>query len=266
MTKRGKRSKRWTIEGKVVIVTGSNQGIGKATAIALAKQGATKVILACRDYDHGVEAAAEIQAMVDPSKTTVVCMFIDLASNEAVRDFAKKILATEKRLHVLVNNAGIIAPTYRQTSVDGNEITFATNHLGHFLLTNLLLPLMKRSTPARIVNVSSHWFMMWLYQQGFNLEDPNFEYNAYSSFTSYSQSKFANILFTYSLHQRIKGTGISTYCLHPGVIGTNIVRDFHPIWATLYPMLMKSPATGAKTSVYCATEPGIEHLSSNYFM
>ena len=273
MPKRGKHAKKvsrqpWNIVGKVVLVTGANTGIGKATVLELAKMGAQRVIMACRNLEQAEKAADEIRQKIDTNQTTLVIRHLDLSSMESVRKFCKQMLASEKKLHVIINNAGMLAPSRLTRTVDGHELTFATNHLGHFLMTNLLMPLLKKSAPARIVNVSTHWFMFALYSYWFRLNDPNFvqDEKAYWNPAVYSHTKYCNILFTHSLAKKLQGTGVTAYSVHPGVIGSDIARDFNIVFRTLVPYVFPSTKNGAKTSIYCATEPGIEHLSSNYFM
>ena len=211
-----------TLNGKTVIITGANSGIGLETAVDMAQRGA-RVIMACRSTEKGEKAVTEVRKRT--SSTNIIFMYLDLSSLESVREFAKEILDSEEHLEILINNAGISCPFY-WTTEDGFEAHMGVNHLGHFLLTNLLLPLLTTSQPARIVNVTSS-----LYKKS-----PEFDFAAmrsptkpsgYSGFVAYSQSKLANILFTRALARRLEGTGVCAYVIHPGVIfRTGIVRHY----------------------------------------
>ena len=204
------------LDGKTVIITGANTGIGLETAVDLAKRNA-RVVLACRSVERGETAAVEVKER--SGNDNVVFIQLDLASLDSVRKFAAKILEEEPRIDILINNAGVFNPTYRK-SADGFELTFAVNHLGHFLLTNLLLDRIKEAPSARIVNVSSG-----AYKNGLiDFDDLNPE-QSYSSMKAYSRSKMANILFTRRLSKELQGTGVTVNALHPGVIYTNIFRQ-----------------------------------------
>ena len=207
---------RAKLDGKTVIITGANTGIGKETAIDLARRGA-RVIIACRSAEKGEEAVVEVRAKSDNDK--VVFRRLDLASLESVRRFASKVLEEEPTIDILINNAGVMACPYSKTE-DGFEMQFGVNHLGHFLLTNLLLDRLKESPAARIVNVSSMGHKL---AKRINFDDLNSE-KSYSSFVAYSQSKLANILFTRSLAKRLVGTSVIANCLHPGGVRTELVR------------------------------------------
>ena len=209
---------RAKLDGKTVIVTGANTGIGKDTAVDLARRGA-RVILACRSAEKGEEAVVEVRARSGNDK--VVFRRLDLASLESVRQFASSILEEEPTIDILINNAGVMACPYSKTE-DGFEMQFGVNHLAHFLLTNLLLDRLKEAPTARIVNVSSD---AYTYAKGINFDDLNSE-KSYSPLVAYSQSKLANILFTRSLAKRLAGTSVIANCLHPGVIRTELGRHF----------------------------------------
>ena len=203
------------VNGRVVVVTGANTGIGKAAALALARRGA-HVVLVCRSEERGRQALAEVRsAAVDGGADLVA---IDLASLAAVRAGAAEILARHARIHALVNNAGMVS-MQRQVSADGYELTFAVNQLAPFLLTELLLPRLTASAPARIVNVASEAHrrcqMRW--------DDVLLE-RSYSAVFAYAQSKLANILFTRELARRIAGSGVTANAVHPGVVATDLVR------------------------------------------
>ena len=248
------------MQGKTVLVTGANQGIGKATAIALARKGATVVLLA-RSADKGKAALAEVQSAAGAVKAELIVA--DLSSQEQVRRAADELKARHDRLDVLVNNAGVFVPG-RHTTVDGLEETFAVNHLGYFLLTHELLPLLKASAPARIVNVASEAHrsakMAW--------EDLQFERRPYRGMRAYGQSKLANILFTYELARRLEGTNVTANCLHPGVIASGFGQTYGGAMSILVkigrPFLL-SPEAGAKTSVTLASSRDVEGVTGTYF-
>jgi len=247
------------LHGKVCLVTGASSGVGKATASGLAALGAT-VVLACRDSGRG-EAAR--QAIVRESNNQDVSVgLVDLAHLDSVRSYADEFLKKFSRLDVLVNNAGIYA-SKRVVTADGFEATFAINHLAHFLLTNLLLDLMKASAPSRIVNVSSE-----AQSRGhINFNDLQGE-RKYSGWKSYPQSKLANVLFTYELARRLEGTEVTVNCVHPGTVRTNFGRNnggFLGLIVRVFAPLMLSPEQGAKTVIWLASSPEVEHSTGKYF-
>lgn len=247
------------LHGKVCLVTGSSSGIGKATASGLAALGAT-VVLACRDSGRGEAARQEI--IRESNNQNVSVGLVDLARLDSVRLFAADFRKKVPRLDVLINNAGIYA-SKRVVTVDGFEATFAINHLAHFLLTNLLLDLMKASAPSRIVNVSSE-----AHRGGhINFNDLHGE-RKYSGWKSYPQSKLANVLFTYELARRLEGTGVTVNCVHPGSVRTNFARDNGGLMGLIvrvFAPLMLSPEQGAKTVVWLASSPEVEHSTGKYF-
>jgi retinol dehydrogenase 12 len=248
------------MKGKTVLVTGANQGIGKATAIALAQQGADVVILS-RNPEKGRAALDDVQAASRGGKAEL--LVADFASLADVRRAAAEFRAKHKRLDVLVNNAGLIVPE-RHLTIDGLEETFAVNHLAPFLLTTELLDLLKASAPARIVNVSSeahrgakmHW------------EDLQFANTRYKSFRAYGQSKLANVLFTYELARRLQGTGVTANALHPGVVASGFGQTYPGYLSFLVkvarPFLLTNEE-GARTSVHVASSPEVEGVSGKYF-
>ncbi|XP_038124844.1 retinol dehydrogenase 12-like [Cyprinodon tularosa] len=251
------------LDGKTVLITGANTGIGKETAIDLAKRGA-RVILACRDKDRANNAAEEIKKK--SGNTNVVVKKLDLASLQSVRLLANDVAANEKRLDILINNAGVMCCPPWKTE-EGYDMQFGVNHLGHFLLTNCLLDLLKQSAPSRIVNVSS-----LAHERGkIDFDDINQQKN-YNPWKSYSQSKLANVLFTRELAKKLEGTGVTTYSLHPGVIRTELGRHFFPnmaLWKrVLYTPLsffIKNPREGAQTTIYCAVEESLQNESGLYY-
>ncbi|XP_077454632.1 retinol dehydrogenase 12 [Stigmatopora argus] len=251
-------------DGKTVLVTGANTGIGKETCRELARRGA-RVVMACRDMSRAGRAAEEIRAST--GNGNVVTRHLDLASLYSVRQFAKDFLDSEDRLDLLINNAGVMMCPKRLTE-DGYETQFAVNHLSHFLLTNLLLPKLKSSAPSRVVTVAS------VAHRGGHIDfsDLFFASRPYGPLQSYRQSKLANVLFGRELARRLRGTDVSSFCVHPGVIRTELGRHVEsrfPLCGALLRLparlLMKTPRQGSQTSLYCAVTPGLEELSGCYF-
>ncbi|XP_054425402.1 retinol dehydrogenase 14 [Pteronotus mesoamericanus] len=259
------------MHGKTVLITGANSGLGRATAAELLRLGA-RVIMGCRDRARAEEAAGalrrDLRLAGGPDAGGVgelVVRELDLASLRSVRAFCQEMLQEEPRLDVLINNAGIFQCPYMKTE-DGFEMQFGVNHLGHFLLTNLLLGLLKSSAPSRIVVVSSK-----LYKYGdINFEDLNSEQSYNKSFC-YSRSKLANILFTRELARRLEGTNVTVNALHPGIVRTNLGRHIHipllvkPLFNLLSWAFFKTPVEGAQTSIYLASSPEVEGVSGKYF-
>ncbi len=248
------------MQGKTVLVTGANQGIGKATALALAQKGA-RVVLVSRSRDKGLAALADIQAA--SGATDLELLVADLSSLAQVRRLAAEFKARHDRLDVLVNNAGVLVPTRRVTA-DGFEETFAVNHLAAFLLTKELLDVLHAAAPARIVNVSSSAHRGARMQWG----DLQFDRHRYNQWRAYGQSKLANVLFTYELARRLDPSKVTANALHPGVIATGfgqtyggamsmLIRMAHPFFA--------SPESGARTSAYLASSPEVERVTGKYF-
>ena len=248
------------MSGKVCMVTGANAGIGKVTALELAKMGAT-VVMVCRDKAKGEAAQAELQSQ---SGNQGVDLFMaDLSSQRAIRQLAQDFKDKYQQLHVLVNNAGI-AQSKRILTEDGLESTFAINHLAYFLLTNLLLDVLKASAPARIINVSSEAQASGT----INFNDLQGE-KKYSATRSYCQSKLANVLFTYELAKRLEGTGVTVNCLHPGAVATNFAKDTGGLFGLVSRLARPfelTPEKGAQTSIYLASSPEVEGVSGKYFV
>ena len=253
-----------SMTGKVCLVTGATNGIGKETALALAKMGATTIIVA-RDPAKGAAVLEEI--MRQSGNDGVELMHADLASLDSVRKLAADFQAKHQQLHVLVNNAGVYNIKRSETQ-DGFEATFGVNHLSHFLLTNLLLDVIKASAPARIINVSS------ASHKGakINFDDLQSE-KSYRGLSVYGQSKLANVLFTYELARRLEGTNVTANALHPGVVltgfGANnagIFRLLFRVFQTVARPFMLSPERGAETSIHLASSPEVEGVTAKYFV
>lgn len=247
------------LDGKTVIITGANTGIGKETAIDLSKRGA-RIIMACRDPERGQAAVKEV--IESSGNEEVVYMKLDLADSKSIREFAEAVNKDEPKLNILLNNAGVMVCPYGKTA-DGFEMQIGVNHMGHFLLTYLLLDLIKKSAPARIINVSS-MAHSW---GSIKLDDINSE-KSYDKRAAYSQSKLANVLFTRSLAKRLEGTGVTTYSLHPGVVKTDLWRHLSgPQQAVMkvFSPFTKNSSQGAQTSIYCAVEPSLEKETGGYY-
>lgn len=248
------------MKGKRVLITGANQGIGKASAIALGKMGAS-LVLVCRDGEKGRAAVADIQR--ETGRGDVELILADMGVQADVRRAAAELKAKHDKLDVLLNNAGVLV-TSRRTTKDGIEETFAINHLGYFLLTNLLLDVLKKSAPARIVSVSSDAHkgsrMQW--------DDLQYAKTKFRPFSVYSQSKLANILFTTELARRLEGTGVTANCLHPGVIASGFGHTYGGFTSVLVKIaspFLTTPEKGAATSVYLASSPEVEGVTGKYF-
>ncbi len=241
---------------RVWIVTGANSGIGKATALGLARLGGS-VVLACRNAERGATAREEIVRSTGNDKTPV--MIVDLGSQVSIRSFVEDFRRTHNRLDALVNNAGIFRRR-RHVTVDGLEEQFAVNYLGGFLLTHLLLDLLKASAPSRVVNVSSS-----AHEGGrIDFDDLQGE-GRYRGFRAYGQSKLAQVLFTYELARQLDGTGVTVNACHPGVIRTNFGRDDWPWAVHLVRPFFKSPEKGADTPIYLAASPEVGGVTGKYF-
>ncbi len=247
------------MQGKTVLITGANQGIGKASAVALGRLGA-RLVLVCRNGEKGRAAVADIQRS---GASDVELIIGDMSSQADVRRVAADFKARHDRLDVLLNNAGVLVTT-RRTTTDGIEETFAINHLGYFLLTHLLLDVLKASAPSRIVSVSSEAHrrvrMRW--------DDLEFRTTEYSSFAAYGQSKLANILFTRELARRLEGTNVTANCLHPGVVASGFGSTDGGVMSVVmkiaHPFLI-TPEKGARTSIFLASSPEVEGINGKYF-
>jgi NAD(P)-dependent dehydrogenase (short-subunit alcohol dehydrogenase family) len=257
------------LEGKKYIVTGGNSGIGFATVEQLAKQGAN-VILACRKISEGEKARSRILLNIPNAKIEI--MNLDLSDLSSVRRFAEDFCNKNSELHGLVNNAGVMFTPEGKTK-DGFETQFGTNHLGHFLLTELLLPTLKQSAPARIVILSSCFHDNAQGREGkIFFEDLNFEKRKYDGWEAYAQSKLANLLYARQLGKRLSNTGITAVSVHPGWVRTNLIRGFMPLWVQnilLMPIFklagMIEPWEGAQTTLYSLLAPEVEKNNGAYY-
>jgi NAD(P)-dependent dehydrogenase (short-subunit alcohol dehydrogenase family) len=244
---------------KTCVVTGANSGIGKEIVRGLAAKG-WRVLMVARDRERGEDARAEVSRSTGSS--TVELVICDLASQRQVRELASTVLDRCDRLDVLVNNAGLVLGK-RMLTEDGFETTFAVNHLAPFLLTNLLLERLKASTPARIVTVASDAHR----GATIDFDDPGGR-RGYSPWRAYSQSKLANILFTRELARRIRGSGVSANCLHPGVVRTGFGRQGPVsvrVGVRIIGLLLLSPKKGADTALWLATSPDVEGANGGYY-
>jgi retinol dehydrogenase-12 len=250
----------WTLEGKTVLITGATGGIGLAAAVAMARQGA-HLVLVGRNQTRGLDAISEIRRRAGSDRAEF--LRADFSSLAEVRRLALALLAEDRPLHVLVNNAGTMN-TSRKLTVDGFEEMFAVNHLAHFLLTRLLLPRLQACAPARIVHVASnaHSFC-----KGMRWHDLSHE-REFSAFPAYGHSKLANILFSNELARRLRGSGVTSNALHPGAVATGIGSN-NGITGRVVPLLLKpffrSPARGAATTIYLASAAEVDGVTGKYF-
>jgi NAD(P)-dependent dehydrogenase (short-subunit alcohol dehydrogenase family) len=249
-----------SMKGKRVIITGPTSGIGKEIAVQLAALGA-EIILACRDIKKGNQATAEITRRTGSTKLVVIQM--DASSQKSIREFAREFRKKYRRLDVLINNAaGNRGTLPKINSVDGIELTFATNVLGYFLLTQELLDMLKKSAPARIVNVAS------TYASDLDLDDLQFERRPFESFKAYAQSKACNRLFTWALVRRLHGSGVTVNAMAPGLITeTGLYRNAAPELVGRLNQYSggRTSAQGAETAVWLASDSEVEGLSDKFF-
>ncbi len=249
-----------SMKGKTVLITGATDGIGIVAAREIARMGANITIVG-RNPQKTAETARAIQAQT--GSPLVEYLVGDLSAQAQVRQVAQEFLSRHKRLDVLINNAGAVFMS-RQVSADGYEMTFALNHLGYFLLTNLLLEALKASDAGRIVSTSSGAHV----GASLNLADLQLE-RGWSGWKAYSQSKLANIYFTSQLAEKLKGTNVTANCLHPGFVATNFGRSnggiFNPAFKVIQSLAAIPPEKGAQTIIYLATSPEVEGVSGKYF-
>lgn len=255
------------LRGQVIIVTGANSGTGLATVQQLVKQGA-HVIAACRRVSAGEEATEDLGR----ERGTIEVMKLDLGSLTSVRAFVEAFQAKHKRLDALVNNAGVMNTPQGKTA-DGFETQFGVNHLGHFLLTELLLDLLKACAPSRVVCVASaaHAGMSGKPAE-LKLDDLDFEQRGYDPTLAYNQSKLANVIYARHLAKRLEGTGVSTFSVHPGWVRSNLVQHTMPSWIQNWLMrpfggligLMGSDE-GAQTQLHCLLDDDVPRHNGEYF-
>uniref|UniRef100_UPI00398F6B89 dehydrogenase/reductase SDR family member 13-like n=1 Tax=Pristiophorus japonicus TaxID=55135 RepID=UPI00398F6B89 len=250
-----------SLRGKTVIVTGANTGLGKETALDMARRGA-RVILACRCKQRAESAVFDIRKKSGNNK--VIFMQLDLASLKSVRAFAENFLKSEPQLHILINNAGIGGSNNK--TADGFNMVWGVNHLGHFLLTQLLLDRLKQCAPSRIVVLASKAYRIG--KIDFNDLDPPHN-GIIQGFQNYSFSKLCNILFARELANCLEGTNITCYSVHPGCVNTEVFRDLKfwqkVLFVPIIALFFQTPADGAQTSIYCAVQEDIEKFSGRYF-
>jgi NAD(P)-dependent dehydrogenase (short-subunit alcohol dehydrogenase family) len=244
------------LAGKVALITGASGGMGKSTALALARKGA-QVVMLCRDATRGAAAVEDVKR--ESGNAQVELLIADLASQRSIRDAVAEFKKRHSRLDILVNNAGVNLGQ-RTVTPDGIEATLATNHLGPFLLTNLLLDVLKASAPSRVINVGSG-----AHRPGkIRLDDLQFE-RKYSAFSAYAQSKLANVLFTYELARKLKGTGVDVNCADPGVVATSLGGDQLIFRLIVKLPFLQSPDQGARTAIYLASAPELTGVTGKYF-
>lgn len=251
------------MDGSTVVVTGGNAGVGKETAVGLARAGTT-VIITSRDRAKGVAALTDVRER--SGSDAVELMSLDLASFASIRSFSEELLARHDRLDVLVNNAGLISRGRTETQ-DGFETTFGVNHLGHFLLTSLLLDRLRAGAPSRVVVVASHAHKQA--RRGLDFTDLQSE-RKYSPMAAYAKSKLANIYFARELARRLEGTGVTANSLHPGFVASRFARDgdggrLGDIVMPLARPLAISPEKGARTSIWLASAPSLAGVTGEYF-
>lgn len=244
------------MKGKVCLVTGATSGIGYEAALELARRGAA-VTLAARDRARGEDARDRLRAA--SGSRDVEVLLCDLADLSSVRAAAAEFEKDHPRLDVLLNNAGVFH-TKREITKDGLESTFEANHLGHFLLTTLLLDLLRRSAPSRVINVTSA-----LHFRGRMDWDDLQMKSRYSGSASYSNSKLANVLFTRELAKRLAGSGVTVNCVHPGVIATRLTREMPRPLQWLLSLVLTTPQKGARPLVRLSADADVAELTGRYF-
>jgi retinol dehydrogenase 12 len=245
------------LAGKTFVITGANTGIGKITALEIARSGA-HVILACRSEDKTRPVIDEIKRETGNDKVEFVSL--DLSDLASVRRCAEQLLARNIPIHGLINNAGLAGS--RGTTKDGFEITFGTNHLGPYLMTRLLLDRIKASGPARIVNVASiaHFRVREIDWGALRTKT-----KTRTGFPEYSVSKLANVLFTKELARRLEGSNVTTYAVHPGTVATDVWRKVPAPVRWMMKKFMVTPEQGAQPSIRCATAPELANETGHYY-
>jgi NAD(P)-dependent dehydrogenase (short-subunit alcohol dehydrogenase family) len=257
------------LTGKTFIVTGGNSGIGLVTVRHLASQGA-RVVLACRRLDEGHRVRRDIMARGIRGRVDVA--MLDLASLASVRAFAEKVQSDDPALHGLINNAAVMNTPPGRTA-DGFETQFGTNHLGHYLLTELLLPALRRGAPSRVITLSSCAHDIIRGRRGeIDFDDLQYQRRTYDGWDAYAQSKLANLLHARHLAARLSGTGVVTASVHPGWVRTRLVQSFMPVWVQDYPLRpffrmagILEPWEGTQTTLFALLSPTVEAQSGAYF-
>ncbi|MDX2305492.1 MAG: SDR family oxidoreductase [Microscillaceae bacterium] len=248
------------MKDKICVITGANSGIGKSMAKTIARKNA-RIVMVCRNLEKAEQTRQEI---ISETRNEAIDIFLaDLSKQAEIRKVAEEIQSKYARIDVLINNAGLIAKSYRELTQDGLELTFAINHIAYFMLTNLLIDQVKASGKGRIISVSSeaHRFAT------LDLENLQLE-KGYNNMKAYALSKLCNILFTRELAKRLQGTDIVANCFHPGGVATNFAQDASPWMRTLMNLgkpFLSTPDQGADTGVYLATNPEVGNISGEYF-
>jgi NAD(P)-dependent dehydrogenase (short-subunit alcohol dehydrogenase family) len=243
------------LKNKIVLITGVTSGIGKETALGLAELGAT-IVFTSRDNLRGEKTRNELISATN--NQNIDMLECDLASFESIKNCCKKFKSKYDNLHVLINNAAIW-DFNKRISKDGIENIFATNYLAPFLMTNLLLDMLKKSNPSRIINVTSG-----MHYGTINFDDIEFKQN-FSGAKAYRQSKLALILFTRLLAKKLEGTGVTVNCVHPGLNKTRLGRDAGRFSQKIFKLMGKDPKIGAETLIYLASSTDVENITGEYF-
>jgi retinol dehydrogenase-12 len=246
-----------SLNNRIALITGGNAGIGRSTALELARNGA-HVFIACRDKDKAQSVIDEFSTF--PMIGKIEYLGLDLSDLDSVKDCANAFKSKNLPLHLLINNAGIAG--LKGVTRQGFEMTMGVNHLGHFLLTQELLPSLLSGAPSRIVNVASR---AHFYAKGIDFDRVTEPTASRLGVKEYCASKLANILFTRELAKRYKGTGISSYAVHPGVVASSLWREVPEPIRSLMKLFMISNKTGAKTSLHCATSSRTAYESGEYY-
>jgi NAD(P)-dependent dehydrogenase (short-subunit alcohol dehydrogenase family) len=243
------------MKDRVCVITGGNGGIGRATALELARRGAT-VVLICRSRERGEAAQRAIQT--ETKNDAVELVIADLASLADVRRAAAEIVARHPKIHVLINNAAVFLPK-REVTADGFEKTFATNYLSHFLLTHLLLGALKAGAPSRVINVATK-------TMGLKIDFDNLMLDkGYSILKAVGPTKLALILFTQKLAAELEGSGVTVNALHPGLVKTELLDDSPWLMRTVFGLISTTPEKGARTPVYLATADEVAGVTGKLF-
>lgn len=249
-----KTSSSEDLAGRVCLITGASGGLGKATALGLARLGAT-IVMACRDETRGEADRAEIASATGNANVKLV--LLDLASQQSVREMASRFQEEYKKLDVLINNASVFKGK-RTVTPDGLEAMFATNHLGHFLLTNLLLDELKASRQARVINISAPSTTK------LDFEDLQGE-RKFSALSAFGASKMCNLLFTYELARRLAGTNVTSNALHPGLMKSNLLKEASAPIRWLTRLLSTTPERASESLVYLSASPDVADVSGKFF-